>query len=440
MSTPAIERWTTERIDAQAPDAQTTRAGLKLAVPDRWPGLGVSEALLWGLCQGSGKKPYQVCVDLSGPAYKCSCPSRKFPCKHAVALLHLWSQGEVEPAEPADFAEEWRRRRADRATKAAAKTSRSERSAEQRADAEARAARREQRITDGLADLDRWLGDQLHEGLARAGTHRRDELRDMAARMVDAQAPGMATRLTALADVSDATPGWPAAVVEGFGMMRLLTRAWQRRAELPEDVAATVRSHLGVPVHVEDVLAGPGIEDTWAVLGMRDSKEGRVVARRVWLLGRRTGRWALQLSFAANHVALPADLFPGQQVEASTHPYPGRGQLRCALSSQREPQPLSWQPQPVGTAAARVAWRDAVALDPWTENHPVLVAGRLAVDDSGSYALSDDDGALPLVGGLVGLRRLALAAGRDDLVAFGELSTEGLRPLSVLDGGRVRSL
>lgn len=440
MSTPTIGRWTTERIDAQAPDAQTAKAGLKLAEPDRWPGLGVSDALLWGLCQGSGRKPYQVCVDLSGPAYKCSCPSRKFPCKHAVALLHLWGRGEVEPAEPADFAEEWRRRRADRAAKAAAKTPRKDRTPEQRADAEARAARREQRITDGLADLDRWLGDQLHEGLARVGGRRRDELRDMAARMVDAQAPGMAARLTALADIGDATPGWPAAVVEGFGMMRLLIRSWQRRDELPEDLVDTVRSHLGVPARVEDVLETPGVEDTWAVLGMRDSKEGRVVARRVWLLGRRTGRWALQLSFAANRGELPAELLPGQQVDTSAHPYPGRGQLRCVLSAQRESQPLSWQPQPVGTAAARAAWRDAVALDPWTENHPVLVAGRLAVDDSGGYALSDDDGALPLAGGLASLRRLALTAGRDELVAFGELSTEGLRPLSVLDGGRVRSL
>nr|WP_279163542.1 SWIM zinc finger family protein [Rhodococcus erythropolis] len=34
-------------------------------------------------------------VDLRGPAYKCSCPSRKFPCKHALGLLVEWSEGRV---------------------------------------------------------------------------------------------------------------------------------------------------------------------------------------------------------------------------------------------------------------------------------------------------------------------------------------------------------
>jgi SWIM zinc finger len=46
---------------------------------------------VWGLCAGSGKRPYQTVVDLTGPAYKCSCPSRKFPCKHALALLLNWA-------------------------------------------------------------------------------------------------------------------------------------------------------------------------------------------------------------------------------------------------------------------------------------------------------------------------------------------------------------
>ncbi len=57
-----------------------------------------------GLCAGSGKDPYQTVVDL-GPRYQCSCPSRKFPCKHALALLLSWAKGTVpEQAAAADFA------------------------------------------------------------------------------------------------------------------------------------------------------------------------------------------------------------------------------------------------------------------------------------------------------------------------------------------------
>ncbi|WP_345024954.1 SWIM zinc finger family protein, partial [Nonomuraea roseoviolacea] len=54
--------------------------------------------VLFGECEGSGATPYQTCVDLDGPAYRCGCPSRKAPCKHALGLLLVWSAGDVPAA------------------------------------------------------------------------------------------------------------------------------------------------------------------------------------------------------------------------------------------------------------------------------------------------------------------------------------------------------
>ena len=85
-----------EAVLAQAPDRQVATGASKLAVPAKWPELGRDDAALWGLCQGSGKSPYQVCVDLSDRATKCSCPSRKFPCKHSVALQLLHANGSTQ--------------------------------------------------------------------------------------------------------------------------------------------------------------------------------------------------------------------------------------------------------------------------------------------------------------------------------------------------------
>ena len=100
---------------AAAPDSQVQRAGRKLATPTPWREVGAAGNLLWGKCQGSGAKPYQVSVDVAGPVYKCSCPSRKFPCKHAVGLLLLWAEGKVdETTGIAGFAAEWAAARAAR--------------------------------------------------------------------------------------------------------------------------------------------------------------------------------------------------------------------------------------------------------------------------------------------------------------------------------------
>ena len=106
-------RWTADQVLALAPDAASRKAGSKLGAAGPWSETGSSdEGTVWGLCKGSGSKPYQTVVDIAdstGPAYKCSCPSRKFPCKHALGLLLLWAgeDGRCRPGQAPDWAEQW---------------------------------------------------------------------------------------------------------------------------------------------------------------------------------------------------------------------------------------------------------------------------------------------------------------------------------------------
>src|SRR5215212_834263 len=97
---PEVVTLTAEQIRTLAPDASAARSGQALGSPRRWIGAGRSDAAAWGLCQGSGSTPYQVTVDLAGPAYRCSCPSRRIPCKHALGLLFLVADGAAPTANP----------------------------------------------------------------------------------------------------------------------------------------------------------------------------------------------------------------------------------------------------------------------------------------------------------------------------------------------------
>src|SRR5687767_13947787 len=101
---------------ALAPDPASASAGQSLANVKKWTGLGRGERAIWGLCQGSGKTPYQVRVDLSEPAFKCSCPSRKFPCKHGLALLLLFAKqaGDFTSGDEPAWVADWTTERAAR--------------------------------------------------------------------------------------------------------------------------------------------------------------------------------------------------------------------------------------------------------------------------------------------------------------------------------------
>ncbi len=79
---------TSESVLALAPDASSVKAAQALLKPGQWPTLGFNENAVWGECKGSGSKPYQVEADLSGPVFKCTCPSRKLemPEAHGGAI------------------------------------------------------------------------------------------------------------------------------------------------------------------------------------------------------------------------------------------------------------------------------------------------------------------------------------------------------------------
>ena len=192
-----MARWTEKRVVGLAPDDSSVAAARKLMNPALWSETGSTDILVWGKCQGSGKTPYQVSVDLTGPAFRCSCPSRKFPCKHALALLLLWVRGDGDVADvgqAAGFAQEWADERAARSERSQTR----EAEADSPPDPAAQAKRLEERLalmTAGLEDFGRWLCDLVRAGTAAARQQPYGWWDATAARLVDAQLPGLAEQV-----------------------------------------------------------------------------------------------------------------------------------------------------------------------------------------------------------------------------------------------------
>lgn len=428
--------WTRERVLALAPDSSSVAAGEKLAAPGPWSGQGWDGHVVWGYCKGSGKRPYQTVVELEAPAYKCSCPSRKFPCKHALGLLLLWSgEGLPSSTERPEFVQEWLTSRAERATHAAASRSRLG-TAEKTADPEAagkRAAQRVERVRAGLEELDVWLRDQVRGGLSgleRAGYQHFDQV---AARMVDAQAPGVAALLRGMPSRLSGE-GWPSRALEQLAMLRLLVTAHRRLDALPQGLADTVRSRIGYPVSQDSVLALPAVRDTWAALGSVDSVEFKLTTRRVWLRGTRSGRWAMLLSFAPPGQSLDARVMPGVTVDADLHFYPGAGQFRALLGAEHA-RHEHVAPQPASTLATVAGeFADLVAADPWADRLPAVVEGTLVPGQGGEWRIRDDTGQAARLRTAAEPWPLFAHSLGEPVRVFGEWSSRGFSPLSVVPG------
>ncbi|HEY1485616.1 MAG TPA: SWIM zinc finger family protein [Micromonosporaceae bacterium] len=394
------DAWSPDQVAALAPDAPSLRAAHAVATAATWVRLGAGDGppeTIWGLAKGSGSKPYQTCVDLDDPAFLCSCPSRKFPCKHALGLMLLWVAGAVTAAENPDWVDEWHTSRAGRAAKAEARRTSAEPQTEAQLKAAAkRAAQRDGRVAAGVAELGQWLDDQIRNGMAgldRVGYQHWDT---PAARLIDAQAPGLARRVTALAGVASSRDGWDQRLLAEMGALRLLTRAYARLADLPAPLAETVRSHVGFTVPVEQVLTATPVRDVWQVVGVRDEVDERLTTRRSWLIGRQTGRAALVLAFAVGGQPLAADLVVGTAIDADLCFYPGALPLRAVVGTRHAGAMRCPAPTPTGTVKRGLdAHADALAADPWLEIWPMLIDGVLVPGPT--WHLLDRDGdALPI--------------------------------------------
>ncbi|MBE1585652.1 SWIM zinc finger family protein [Nonomuraea angiospora] len=461
-----IERWSRDQVLALAPDAASRSAAQKVAAPGKWSACGTTGTVVYGECEGSGAKPYLACVDLTEPAYRCSCPSRKFPCKHALGLLLMWAAGGVSVEQGApQWVTEWVEARAERAAKEAAKIEavRAKRAAEASSGEGDGAGRaevssgeggggvsgagrsggssrmgaesvRHGRVAAGLSELERWLDDQVRQGLAGAAEH---EWEGLAKRLIDAQAPGVAGVVSRLVRVR-AEDDWPGRLLEEYALIHLLAVAYRRRAELPGALAETVLSRVGFPVAKEEVLAGPAVRDQWDVLGRRDEEQDRLTSRRVWLRGRRSGRAALVLSFAPQGQPLDASLVTGTTIEADLTFYPGAAPLRALVAARHDRGTddavrygsgaggfVGGTPPGVSPEEALDEVAGVLGEDPWTESWPLVLAGVVPGRDS--------IGGLPLHRAARDPWRLiAVSGGRPVTVAV-EWTPRGLRPLTTWD-------
>lgn len=306
-------------------------------------------------------------------------------------------------------------------------------------DAEAatrRAAARVERVEAGLAELDRWIADQVRAGLApweRAGG---GPFEAVAARLVDAQAPGVAGMVRAIPALLG-QDNWPRLALDALAGLHLLVTAHAGLDRLPPDLAATVRSRIGYPVAKAQVLAGAGVADHWWAAGSVDVVEGRLESRRTWLWGTTTRRWALLLSFAVPGAGLDETVRPGQTVSAALHFYPGAGEHRALVGQQGEPwssvSSADLTPESLPQAARR--WAAQVAADPWATRMPVLLRGRVSAPAGPRrrWRIGDPDGSvIPLVGlSDDPWPLLALSTG-DPVTVFGEWGRTGLRPLRIV--------
>ncbi|MFN7928963.1 MAG: SWIM zinc finger family protein [Blastocatellia bacterium] len=430
-------QFTTEQILALAPDAASAKAGQGLANARHWVTLGSDEQTVWGECQGSGKNPYQTQIDLSEPAFKCSCPSRKFPCKHGLGLLLLFAnqtQQFKSAAQPA-WVSDWFASRTKRAEQKAERTAKQ---AEEIADPTAqakRAASREAKVTAGVRELELWLYDLLRNGLASPQVQEHKFWETPAKRMIDAQAPGLA-RLLQLAATQriGGTAGYER-MLRQLAKVHLLIEGYKRLETLPAETQADLRTLIGWTQNQDELLQQSGFKDKWFVLGQRVTEEDRLHVQATWLRGVTTRRDAVLLQYAHGSQPLDASWLIGSALEAELVFFASAYPLRALVKERGALVPDS-TPTATTIAEAMAGYAAALAWHPWLERFPLLLENVIPLRQGERWSVCDAaQHHLPLAANFAREWELLALSGGHPVQLFGEWDGEALLPLSLWADG-----
>jgi SWIM zinc finger len=364
-----VTEWKTETIIALAPDSGSASSGRGLSTRKSWLNVARNGNVLWGECQGSGKHPYQARVDTNEtPVFKCSCPSRKFPCKHGLGLFLLFAAkaDEFKETEMPTWVQEWMDGREARAEKKAEKAVEAASKPVDPKAQEKRIAARDKKVRAGLEELSLWSRDLIRTGISDAPSKGYTYWETMAARLVDAQAPGLARMIREIPGLLS-QEDWQARLLEQLGAVHLASSAYQRLEQLPETVQSDVRTTIGFNTSSEEVLAQNGIQDTWNVLAQSLEQDDRLRVRRIWLIGQRTQQTAMVMDFGVAQAPLGLGLPVGSSISAELVYYPSHFPQRALVKGEL---PVPGEISSVTGSSIEEnlhAYAQARATNPWLE-------------------------------------------------------------------------
>jgi hypothetical protein len=436
---------TRERIESMAPDQPSLAAALKLVKPANWPVLAATAdaSLMWGECQGSGATPYRVVVSPEDTGYKCTCPSRKFPCKHVLAVLWIRvdKPERFEEATAPAWVEEWSARRRpgggagggrptgkpkpDDDTPRAAPSLQAAldgeptevAAADPKAAARAEAQRqrvkagREAAVLGGLDDLEHWLRDQLGQGMAGFAPRSQAAVRTLSTRLVDAKAGGLAARLDRLVSELFRVPEEQRAdlAIERLAALTLIAAAYRHQDRLSPPLREDVRRAVGWTQRREELLAdptAPRLATTWIVAAnLSEVQPDKLRRLETWLVN------AVPGTASDPHVAVLVDFVPvsggafgfafepGEQIEGDVVFYPSAAPLRGLLATRKQAVAVPWpRATTAGLAPALADFAARLGALPWLDVWPLMLRD-VTIRQSGTDTLviADADGpALPL--------------------------------------------
>ncbi len=398
---PIKVQLTEEQVNSLAPDAASIKAATKVFLKTTW-NIAKSDRAIWAPIKGSGAKPYFVQMDILDLAFKCSCPSRKFPCKHGLAIGLYIAHHSIDSIPLAEkeplWVEEWVKKRANKTSTKAAKPKKKQAPeiVQKKNDDKWKKA------VKSIEFVDLWLKDVIKLGILEFPNKDEAYWADLTKRMVDAKTPGINTYFNYLAEI-DYQGEWQEPVLRTLSNLHLLTQAILRHERLDPAVKKELELLIGWNINKNDLLTNPKTEvvsDVWLIIKIDQSTTDNLESRKVHLYGVQSNRHAYILEFAFGSTYFKDQYIQGGRIQAKMAFYPGLHKTRAFVKIKGNQTDVKLELAPLSNLeATNLAFKKQLQEFSWTFELPQFVAQVNVIAREEKYFLMDsNDSLLPISG------------------------------------------
>ena len=285
----------------------------------------------------------------------------------------------------------------------------------------------------GMEELEIWLQDVLMMGLAALSQQSYEYFESVAARLVDAQAPGLGNLVKAL-PASMTGDDWQLRCLDKIGHIYLILKAFRKLERWPTDFQEELKGLAGIYIKKDVLEAQKGITDTWEVVGKVTESQDRLEVQRLWLWGHQSKQFALLLDFAFGKQPFANNYSPGTALLGELVFYPAMLPMRAHLKLPVQIQSGEGVLTPAQDFETFLTvYAEALSISPFISIYPAWVGGvRVYAKDEKLLLLSEQGAIIPVHPAFQRTWELLAVSGGKPLSVFGEWADNQLLPLGTM--------
>ncbi|MEL6676469.1 MAG: hypothetical protein AAFR61_29945, partial [Bacteroidota bacterium] len=212
-------------------------------------------------------------------------------------------------------------------------------------------AQRMANIQAGLAELRQWLEDVSLVGLAELTQQPSAYWEQRAARLVDAQAGGLAESMRQIPTMLLAED-WQEQLLRTLARFYLFIQGFEQFEQLSPALQADLLQRVGVNVKKAVLMEQEGEADHWLVLGQRTIIGERLDLRRSWIKGLHSHQEGMILEYAFASQGFDSAISSGHLLSGKWVYYPSSRPLRGMFKAKEKLAQESPAPQALPDFAA----------------------------------------------------------------------------------------